>query len=114
MPFIHSKLSVSVTEEQKEKIKSRLGKAIECIPGKSESWLMVSLEENCSLYFKGEPFPEIAFVEVKLFGKANRTAYEKLTAEICQIYKEELSIPSDHVYVTYEEVEHWGWNGSNF
>ncbi len=31
MPFIDSKVTVSVTEEQKEKIKSELGKAIKTL-----------------------------------------------------------------------------------
>ena len=41
MPFINSKISVTVTNEQEQEIKTRLGQAIQTIPGKSESWLMV-------------------------------------------------------------------------
>lgn len=40
MPFIDSKVTVSVTEEQKEKIKSELGKAITTLH-KTETYLMV-------------------------------------------------------------------------
>ena len=41
MPFINSKISVALSEDQEQEIKSRLGQAITTIPGKSESWLMV-------------------------------------------------------------------------
>ena len=41
MPFINSKISTSLTEAQETEIKTRLGQAIQTIPGKSESWLMV-------------------------------------------------------------------------
>ena len=42
MPFINSKISTSLTEAQESEIKTRLGQAIQTIPGKSESWLMVA------------------------------------------------------------------------
>ena len=75
---------------------------------------MVGVEDNYKLYFAGEKLEKGAFIEVKLFGKASSEAYEKLTVEICKIYEEELNIPKDKVYVKYEEVSNWGWNGFNF
>ena len=45
MPFIDSKISVAVTEEKKESIKSRFGEAVSII-GKPESFLMVGFEDN--------------------------------------------------------------------
>lgn len=113
MPFIDSKLSMKITKEQEEILKARLGKAVELI-GKGESFLMVGFEDNYHLYFKGEAFPEIAFVEVKLFGKASKEAYANMTSELCDIYNEVLSIPKDKIYIKYEEVSDWGWNGRNF
>jgi len=114
MPFINSKVTVSMSAEKKETIKARLGEAIALIPGKSESWLMVGFEDNYTLYFKGNQNGETAFVEVKIFGKASAAAYDRLTAAICEIFNEELGIAKDRIYVKYEEVENWGWNGGNF
>lgn len=34
MPFINSKISVALSEDQEQEIKSRLGQAITAIPGK--------------------------------------------------------------------------------
>ncbi len=45
MPFIDSKVSVKITEEQEKELKTRLGQAISLIPGKSENWLMTGFEE---------------------------------------------------------------------
>ncbi|MBL4934114.1 MULTISPECIES: phenylpyruvate tautomerase MIF-related protein [Clostridium] len=114
MPFINSKVSVKLSKEKEEVIKDRLGKAIEIIPGKSENWLMLGFEDNYKLYFKGENLEKGAFIEVKIFGKASKEAYNKLTTAICDIFYEELAIPVDKIYVKYEEVDNWGWNGSNF
>lgn len=114
MPFINSKVSVKMTEGQKDSIKAKLGNAISLIPGKSESWLMVGFDDDYSLYFKGRKTDKLALVEVKIFQKADRSAYEKLTQAICNIYFEELDIPGDSIYITYEEVMNWGYNGFNF
>ena len=114
MSFINSKVSVKINKEKELILKEKLGKAISLIPGKSESWLMVGFEDEYRLYFKGEASPKTAFVEVKIFGSAKRSDYEKLTAAICEIYQEVLDIPGDKIYVKYEEVSNWGWNGGNF
>lgn len=113
MPCIQTKVNVAIPKEKEEIIKTKFGKAIELLPGKSESWLMLSFEENCSLYFKGSNQEGIALVEVKLFGKASDEAYGKLTAAITEILNQELKISPSQIYVKYEETAHWGWNGSN-
>lgn len=114
MPFINTKINTTLTKEKRDTIKSKLGQAITAIPGKSEAWLMVGFEENVPLYFKGSDDGLIAFVEVKVYGKASKDAFYNLTAKICKIYNEELNIDPAKIYIKYEEVENWGWNGSNF
>lgn len=114
MPYISTKTNITIPKEKELIIKERLGKAIAILPGKSESWLMLSFEGDVSLYFQGKSDNPIAFVEVKLFGKSGNEAYNKLTSEISNILKEELSIDPGQIYVKYEEVSHWGYNGSNF
>ena len=114
MPFINVKTNREVGKEHQEKVKQRLGKAIELIPGKSEEWLMVAIDDKSSLYFKGKADKAIAFVEVKIFGSTTKEAYQLVTAEITSILKEELNIAADQIFVVYSEIDHWGWNGNNF
>lgn len=113
MPFIDSKLTVPVTEDKKERIKTKLGQAVSLL-NKSETYLMVGFEDNYSLYMGGKKLEKGAYVSVSLFGSASSQAYEKMTGEICGILSEELGIPGSAVYVTYHGVNDWGWNGSNF
>lgn len=113
MPFIDSKITLPVAPEQKETIKSELGKAI-AIVNKPESFLMVGFEDNYDLYMGGKKLDKGAYVSVSLFGNASSDAYNKMTAEICRIYEKELGIPGNAVYVTYHGVNDWGWNGQNF
>lgn len=114
MPFINSKVTVAMSEEKKEAVKTKLGQAISIIPGKSENWLMVGFEDNYDLYFQGNKRRDTAFVEVKIFGHASKGDYDEMTGEICKIFNEELGIEQNRIYVKYEEVANWGWNGENF
>lgn len=114
MPFINTKVNVSLTKEQEISLKEKFGKAIECIPGKTEAWLMCAFEKDVSMYFKGDGESKMAFVEVKIFGKAQESAFAALTKAITDILSAELNLQPDHIYVKYEEVDHWGWNGRNF
>ena len=113
MPYIKTTTNVDVTAEKEQIIKQKLGKAIEIIPGKSERWLMLSINPDVKMYFHGDE-DKMAFVEVSIFGKASPQNYQSLTAEITRILCEELGIASDYIYIKYEESSYWGWNGSNF
>lgn len=113
MPFIDSKITVTVNEEKRETIKSRLGQAISII-NKPESFLMIGFEDNYDLYMAGNKLEKGAYVSVSLLGSASSAQYNQMTGEICKIYAEELGIPGNAVYVTYHSLNDWGWNGQNF
>ena len=55
MPFIDSKITVSLTPEKEEAIKAKLGEAIQIL-NKSETYLMVGFEDNYDLYMGGSNF----------------------------------------------------------
>jgi hypothetical protein len=111
MPFIDSKITIPLTREQKDTLKTKLGQAVSII-GKPEFYLMVGIDDEYDLYMGGNRIEKGAFVSVSLFGNASSSAYEKMTAEICNILGE-FGIPGDKVYVAYQGINDWGWNGSN-
>lgn len=113
MPFINVKTNISVSKDKQEAVKSAIGRAIAAIPGKSEAWLMVEIEQEKSMWFKGDSSP-CAMVEVSVFGSASGEACEKLTAELCEILNKELSLSPSRIYVKYFETQKWGWSGGNF
>ena len=114
MPYINVKTTCTLDEATEIKLKSELGRAIECIPGKNESWLMVCIEDARCIYFKGNNDAPTVYAEVKIFGKSTSDAYNKMTAELCKIFDEILGVSGERVFVRYEECSIWGWNSSNF
>lgn len=113
MPFINTKTSQPISPEAELRLKNDLGKAIECLKGKSESWLMLGFEGNQKIWFQGTNDPA-AMVFVDIFGSAADKDYQELTKQICTILNKELQIPQNRIYVKYSENAHWGWNGGNF
>lgn len=114
MPYIDAKFSTPMTAVQEEALKARLGAAIARIPGKDERWLMVGLQPNYTLYFRGDKNAPTAFVEVSVLGGENKDGFAAMTADVCDAFREVLGIPSDRVYVKYDWTTSWGWNGGNF
>ena len=113
MPFINVKTNTPVSKDKETALKSALGQAVSIIPGKSETWLMVEIEPERKLYFKGTDDPA-AMVSVSVFGSADSASFAKLTNSICTILNNELGIDTARTYVKYEATRDWGWNGSNF
>lgn len=113
MPYIDTKTTEKISEEQRRELIARFGEAIEIIPGKSERWLMLNFLGEQDMAFSGKA-GLCAMVNVKIYGKSTAEAYSKLTAKICDIMNEVLAIPRDRIYVQYDECEIWGYDGYNF
>lgn len=113
MPYINVKTNQNILADSKESIKADLGDAITAIPGKSESWLMVEINDSKDMWFKGSDEP-CAMFEIAIFGKASDDAYDDLTKHICQIAQSRLNVAPDRTYVKYTEIDHWGYNNFNF
>ena len=113
MPMIDSKLTMKITDQQKEELKTEFGKLIATL-NKPESYLMVGIEDGYDLWFGGKKLDKGAYVAVSLLGNAPQELYGKLTGQICDLLGRKFDIPGNAVYVTYHPVSDWGWNGKNF
>ena len=114
MPYINSTLTLKLTDKMTETLKSKLGEIISEIPGKSEEWLMVGFKDDHTLFFRGDKKETAAFVEIKIFGTADRKYKEIITSKVSTLFEEELHIPKDSIYIVFDEIKDWGWNGNMF
>ncbi|PRR82429.1 hypothetical protein CLVI_17690 [Clostridium vincentii] len=49
-----------------------------------------------------------------MFGTAQRKHKEAITSKVSILFEEELNIPKDNIYITFDEIKDWGWNGKMF
>ncbi len=113
MPYIATTTNARLTDGQRDAMKRRMGEAIRLLPGKSEQWLMLSWRDGTPMAFQGSDAP-CAICEVKLYGASSPEHYDRLTGALCAIVEQEAGVPAGRVYVTYQEIENWGFDGSNF
>lgn len=114
MPYINVMTTMKVGDEKAEVLKNALGKAIERVPGKSERWLMVSVEDEKKIWFGGDNSEDSAFVSVSVFGSLSDDVADRLTGEICEILYGSLGILPSRIYVRYSDHDKWGFDGANF
>ena len=112
MPYIKIRTNKLIDENKIDNIKSKLGEDISIL-GKSEDWLMVDIENNNNMFFKGNK-DDMAYVEVKLYGRSDSSHYNIMTDAISKNINSNLGISPDRIYVSYFETTNWGWNGKNF
>jgi len=79
MPFIDSRITAKVSDQQKEEIKAELEKLITTL-NKSETYLMVGIEDACDLWLGGRKLEKGAYVAVSLYGSAPKEAYDRRSA----------------------------------
>lgn len=102
-----------ISKKKQIRIKEQIGKIITTIPGKSEEWLMLQLNDNQRMYFRGRDEYPIAFVDLKfLVRKQIHEQYHTLSSQITDIIHEELGISEEYIYICFHEVQHWGHGGN--
>jgi phenylpyruvate tautomerase PptA (4-oxalocrotonate tautomerase family) len=110
MPYILVNTSLKLSHEQKEKVKTEFGRLIAIIPTKTEAGLLVDFSEGHTMYRAGEEAP-CAFIEVRLFGKAETEQKKLLAKEIFEMLHRELGLEIPRMYLNIVEMETWGSAG---
>ena len=111
MPYIAINTSKTLSDGQKDALKTALGEKITVIPGKSESKLMIDIADGRAMYFAGEK-RDLAFVEVRCFGTTEFVNKKAFTEAAFLAVQETMGLPQDAIYLNYSEFEHWGAMGS--
>lgn len=114
MPYIEAKISVKLSDEQKNHLQSRLTEVAASALSKPKAYIMACVEDDKSLYMAGGPIEKGAYISISLLGSTTKPACQTLTQDICHILSDNFGIESSHVYVTYHPVDLWGWNNMMF
>ena len=113
MPFISFTTNHKLTLMQENEIAERTGELITILPGKKEENLMLHLEDNQIMYFRGDDIP-CMMIAVKLYNTIDFDAKKKFTEELVKMIKETTNIEINDVYVSFDEYPNWGKQGTLF
>ena len=111
MPFVIAKVNVPVSKEQELEIKSRIGRAIEMIPGKSENYLLFGIEDDFHFYLRGDGNQKIAYIAADIFGNEDHAGFDRFGAEITAVFQEVLGIPQQNIYIKFDDIKVWSAGG---
>jgi len=111
MPFLISRVNVPITKEQEVQLKTRMGQAIERVPGKSEAYLLLDFQDNCRLWLRGDNSSPAAYIEAAIFGNESHAGYDALTAELTLAFQQVLGIPPGNIYLKFDDITAWGAGG---
>ena len=110
MPYIAINTTQELSEGQKVKIKSELGRMMTIIPTKTEAGLLIDFSDGRTMYKGGEKI-DGAFIDLRLFRKSEFEPKKQYTAEVLGLISQELGIKKEHIYLNIGEYENWGSNG---
>ena len=111
MPFISFTTNHKLTLRQENEITKRTGELISILPGKKEENLMLHLEDNQIMYFRGEDIP-CMMIAVKLYNKVDLNAKKEFTEKLVVMIKETTNIDVDDIYVSFDEYPNGGKQGT--
>jgi hypothetical protein len=110
MPYISVIIGQRLDASQKETLKRELGRLITIIPGKTESGLIVHIQDSDFLAMAGTEAPS-AYIDLRVYTKADPEAKKRFTRELCVFIHREFGIPVERQYLTIGEYDNWGYDG---
>jgi phenylpyruvate tautomerase len=116
MPLIQLETSCDLSDpSKKESVAKGLSRLAAEGIGKPEQYVMACIQDKAAMTMAGESGP-CALVTVKSIGGLSKSVNQNLTGRICQMLEEELAVPTDRIYITFQELAptHWGWDRHTF
>ncbi len=89
-----------------------ISRALSSLTGKPEKYVMTTLQTKVPMTFAGTTEP-CCYVEVKSIGAIDSS---KMSSAITKIIAVKLNIPSNRIYISFEDIaaRMWGWDGKTF
>ncbi len=114
MPYLNLKTNQQIGADTTQKALKSLSQGIAEALGKSENYVMISIESSKSMLFAGSD-AGTAYIELKSLGLPEDQTYV-FSATLCQLVKDTLGIDPARIYIEFAApARHmWGWNGKTF
>ncbi|HEY5583174.1 MAG TPA: phenylpyruvate tautomerase MIF-related protein [Ruminiclostridium sp.] len=112
MPYIDVNISIKLSDHEKDVLKTKLGELISIIPGKTESGLMIGINDGYTMYFSGQKKEKVAYLNIKLYKQAEYEYKNELSKKIFEFFEKEYDITGYNLYMNFDEYSSWATRGS--
>jgi hypothetical protein len=109
--MINLQVSATLSSEDKNNAAKELGRLINLMPGRSEKYLMVSINDGYTHYLAGAELERSAFMDLRLLGHESEEGQEKFVVAAQAALSKLLDIPIGNIYTNILEMPHWGARG---
>lgn len=106
MPYVHMSIAKKLTDEQQEAVKTSIGQLIEILPGKSEKVLMIRMDDDQRMYFRGVP-ENCAYVNVCLFLMSPDEKKGEFARAFVASLSELAGIDTANIFLSFSEFGNW-------
>lgn len=110
MPYIKFTTTKTLTLKQEKDLTKITGQLITILPNKKEENLMIHIEDNQLMYFKGKEM-DCMKIECQLFHQMELKYKQEFVKQLTKNIEEITKIPVTQQYMTIEEYDNWGKNG---
>lgn len=114
MPTLKIQTNVALPPPRRASLLQDASSSVAALLGKSEGYVMVSLEINPDMCFARSSAP-LAYLELKSLGLPEaRTA--EFSAALCELVGEHCGVSAERVYIEFSSPERhlFGWNAKTF
>jgi phenylpyruvate tautomerase PptA (4-oxalocrotonate tautomerase family) len=114
MPMVDARITVSLEPDQNARVHSELTNAAAAALGKPAMYVMADVADGADLWMGGKKLERGAYIHLRSFGSISRSSAEKFAKKATDFLSSELGLDPAGIYVSFEGVELWGWQGSLF
>ncbi len=112
MPYMKVSLAQKLTEEQRDEVAKELGIALEQVPGKERTMLMLDLEDGKLIYMGGVRQEQFALIDARYYSNFEYHIRKNFTKAVFAALNKTLDIPFHKMSMNLFECNDWGAFGN--
>ncbi len=110
MPFINFSTNNNMEKEAKSKLFKKTGELIVILPNKVEERLMLKIEDEADMYFRGKGDP-CMMIQVFLYKESPMEAKSEFADKLVKAASEASGVPASEIFLSFAEYPNWVVNG---
>ena len=115
MPCLQIRVSIQLTDAQKDEAIKELSKMTASMIGKPEDYVMVILQDNVPMSMAGSRDP-CCFMDLRSIGRIGKSENKKYSQQLTGWWSQHHKISPQRVYISFSNAagENWGYGGDTF